>query len=71
MMKNKIQIEDMSNMKAGIDGLKKVSMTPRQQGEVFHNLMKYAEKNPATAKDSMLAMILKPLRSLFSLISWR
>lgn len=69
MMKNKI--DDVSNLEAGINGLKKVAMTPRQKGEIFHNLMKYTEKNPAVSKVGAFEMVLKPLRSIFSLISWR
>ncbi|MHB1330868.1 MAG: hypothetical protein ACYCY6_02790 [Minisyncoccota bacterium] len=69
MMKNKP--ENLSSLRVGIDGLKKVSMTPRQKGEIFHRLTRYTKKNPVVVREGLFDILLKPLRILFSYISWR
>lgn len=64
MMINNNNMNDEKFVK-GIASLKRITLTPRQKGEIFHSLRNYAEARPAPS-ESWVTLFLRSLKSLVS-----
>ncbi|MBX4195436.1 hypothetical protein KW796_00565 [Candidatus Parcubacteria bacterium] len=56
---NKTQFEK------GLQGLRKLSMTPREKGEVFHKLHLYTEARPVPATSDIFAAVARFFKKSF------
>jgi hypothetical protein len=54
-----------------LQNLRKVSMTPREKGEIFHKLYNYQKLHPVVADKTFYAAFFRILRKAFSPISWK
>jgi hypothetical protein len=47
----------------GLKGLRKLSLTPREKGEIFHKLYNYTLARPAPADSTLYAAFLKTVKA--------